>query len=208
MTNRDFDANPVPEQIISNAEDATVYGVELTVEAEPVDRLRLKLDFGWLESEFTEFVDRRLVQFFTPGAPAVNQEISEDFSGNPLPNSAEFTVSLSAEYDLDLGRIGILTPGYYASWSDDVVFDRSDGRGLINNDGQTFIPEHGVGQKAYWIHNVRLQYKTQEGRIAAAGWVRNLTNEVYKVFAFENGDYVGNLVGAPRTYGVDLTLRW
>lgn len=208
VTNRDFSA--VPEQVITNADDAQVYGIELDVVVQPVDELRLSLNFGWLESEFIDFIQQRLIQQQVSLAPplSISTQLNEDFSGNRLQNSPKYSLSLSATYDFDLGELGTLTPGYYASWTDDVHFDISEGRGLINDSGQTFLPKNTIGQKALWLHNVRLEWKGLTSSIQLAGWIRNVTNQVYKVFAFETGQYAGALVGEPRTYGLDMTLQW
>lgn len=208
VTNRDFSA--VPEQIITNADDAQVYGIELDVIAEPVDGLRLSMNFGWLESEFIDFVDQRLVQEQISLAPplTINTQLNEDFSGNRLQNSPKYSLSLSATYEFNFARFGKLKPGYFSSWTDEVHFDRSEGRGLVNDSNQTFLPENTIGQRAFWIHNVRLEWSTQEDRVQIATWVRNVTNKVYKVFAFETGQFAGILLGDPRTYGADMTLTW
>ena len=208
VTNRDFGS--VPEQIIRNAKDAENYGIELDVIARPVEGWRIEAHFGWLESEFLDFVNQRLVQEVVSLAPVVviNQQLNEDFSGNRLPNSPQFAVSLSTTYDIDMGRFGTLTPGYFASWTDDVNFDQTEGRGLPNDQRQIFLPQHTLGQKALWIHNVRLGYTTENGQFELGVWGRNITNEAYKLFAFQSQDFVSAFIGDPRTYGVDLRVSF
>jgi outer membrane receptor protein involved in Fe transport len=47
--------------------------------------------------------------------------------------------------------------------------------------------------------------------IEVAGWIRNVTDEVYKTLAFDASqaaDLVGNFVGDPRTYGVSISFTW
>ncbi len=207
VTNRDFGS--IPEQVIRNADDAEIYGVEVEAIMEPVDGLRLAMNFGWLESQFLDFVDQRLVQQNLGfGIPPINTQLNEEFSGNRLQNSPKYSVSLSATYDFDMGRLGTIKPGYFSTWTDDVSFDKAEGRGLVNQFGQTFLPKNAIGQQAFWLHNLRLEWANQSESISVAGWVRNATNKVYKLFAFETGDYAGILVGDPRTYGADITLTW
>jgi outer membrane receptor protein involved in Fe transport len=104
-----------------------------------------------------------------------------------------------------------LIPRYDFSWTDDVFFDPSEGFGAPNNQGATFLPEFAIGQKAYWLHNVRLSYRSPGSNIEVAGWVRNLTDEVYKTLAFDasvSAGLVGNFVGDPRTYGVSVAVAF
>ena len=47
--------------------------------------------------------------------------------------------------------------------------------------------------------------------IEIAGWCRNVTDEVYKTYAFDASSFsnvVINFVGEPRTYGLDFTVRF
>ena len=46
-------------------------------------------------------------------------------------------------------------------------------------------PNTAIGQKAYFLHNVRLAYRTPTGNVEVAGWVRNVEDQVYKNFAFD-----------------------
>lgn len=209
VTNRSFDSPP--EQIITNAKDAQNYGIELDVVAEPFDGLMIEANLGWIESEFLDFVTTRLVQQTVSLAPpiTINDEISEDFSGARLPNSPRLQFSLAVSYDIEIPRLGRFKPEYRASWTDDVNFDQTSGRGLTNLQGQIFLPKHTIGQQGFWRHNLRLEYATPgSDLISVAVWARNITNEQYKVFSFQADDFVAAFIGDPRTYGVDLTLSW
>ncbi len=67
------------------------------------------------------------------------------------------------------------------------------------------------GQRAFWLHNGRLAYRTPAGNIEVAGWVRNFTDEVYKTFAFDASTFSSvliNYVGEPRSWGVSLSVNW
>ena len=58
---------------------------------------------------------------------------------------------------------------------------------------------------------MRLAYRPPGGRIEIAGWVRNLTNEASKTFAFDASTFNGTsiyFVGDPRTYGGTVTVTF
>jgi iron complex outermembrane receptor protein len=200
------DANVPPQRVVVNANDAQLWWAELESTIEPLEGLKGVLRFGWLESRFLDFTDSVIRRTQSAG----NVRIVTDFNDNPLPNAPRFKLSGSLEYALDLGRIGTITPRWEFTWTDDVNFDPSGGRGSPDTSGEIFMPDHTIGQKAYMLHNLRLTYVPLSGDLELSGWVRNLTNEVYKQLAFDasGAGIVGNLLGDPRTYGISAKFSF
>ncbi len=200
-----------PQRIVINASNAQLYGAELEARLHPLDGFDITGRFAWLESEFLEFSQRVFRQIPTaPEEPPIIAPVDLEFTGNRLPNTPRFTASGSVQYTLDLGPTGRFIPRYDFAWTDDITFDQSNGRGAPNAQNLIFLPEHTIGQRAYWIHNFRLAYRTSEGQVEIAGWVRNLTNTIYKRLAFDAAQVglVGALPGDPRSYGFSVTLEW
>jgi iron complex outermembrane receptor protein len=200
-----------PQRIVINANDAQLYGAELETKIEPIERLIVDVRFGWLEGKFLDFtqITRRLLRS-NPNAPGEVVQIPLNFNGNRLPNTPRFKVSMSAEYTFDVGRLGEIVPRYDLSWTDDVFFDQSEGRGAPGI-SDNFLPDYTIGQKAYALHNIRLTYRPPGGDVEIAGWVRNLTDQLYKTTAFNASEgvrLVGNLVGNPRMYGISASFKF
>jgi iron complex outermembrane receptor protein len=204
-----------PTLVIINADDAQVYGAELDIRAEPLvdlvppalEGLVLSARGGWLESKFLNFTR---TQTFA-GNTGETFEVITDFSGNQLINAPRFKLSGAAEWTFDLGRYGALIPRYDFAWTSDIFFDPNEGLGNPNPAGRTFLPEYAVGQRRYWLHNLRLSYRVPDGNIEIAGWVRNMTNTVYKTYGFDASTFANvviNYVGEPRTYGLDFVVRF
>jgi iron complex outermembrane receptor protein len=204
-----------------NAGGAKVLGAELMARVSPirdlvadvVDELNFAVNFGWLDGRFTDFSDSFTVVLGDPQNPAGLTEflIIRDYTGNRLPYSPPYTVAINAAWPIELGRIGTITPRYDGVWSDEVFFDQTEGRGFGNSQGQIFLPEYGTGQKPYWQHGLRLSYATPDANFEIAGWVRNLTNETYKINAFDLSSTLGSvlyLLSEPRTYGIDISVKW
>jgi iron complex outermembrane receptor protein len=201
----------LPEFVILNAKSAEVYGAELDLQARPFAGSFVNVRFSWLESQFLDFVqiqeipdtDNKTGQFI--GIIPIELQ----FTGNRLLNSPRFKVSLTAEQTVPLGRYGSVTARYDGAWTDTTFFDATEGRGIPNQAGQQFLPDNTIGQKPFWIHNVRVGYRPPIGNVEIAGWVRNLTDEVYKTFAFDASTFRGTsiyFVGEPRTYGLSFTV--
>jgi iron complex outermembrane receptor protein len=200
-----------PEFVILNADRAEVYGAEIDAVARPWLGAFLNVRFGWLESQFLDFVQTQQAERFVPGigTTAVLREI--DNTGNPLLNSPRFKVSLSAEQTIPLGRFGSLSARYDGTWTDTTYYDATEGAGIPNSDNVTFLPDDTIAQQPFWLHNLRLGYRPPQGGIEIAAWVRNLTNEPYKTFAFDASTFTRTtiyFVGDPRTIGGSLTVNF
>jgi len=199
-----------PTRIVLNAKSVILYGAEFEATVEPLDSLIMVSRFGWLEGEFLDYSERI---FRTPADSTVSTSLVEDiqYTGNRLPNTPQFTWSGSVQYTFDLGRFGFLIPRWDGTWTDTAYFDGTNGVGIPNINGDFLLPPDTIGQQAYWLHNLRLSWRNGEERLEVSGWVRNLTDEVYKTLAFDATNaynLVGNLIGDPRTYGVTVAISW
>jgi iron complex outermembrane receptor protein len=216
------DAGP-PIPGLLNA-DAEVFGAEAEVQLTPVEGLLASLNFGWLDAEFTDFEFTRTVgKQVRPGPGGGVERILADidFTGNKLISAPRFTLVGVLEYELELAGWGSLVPHFDFSFKDEVFFDGSNGEGAAANISDFDVPpsvrlpgpfpKNTMSQEAYWLFNARLAYRTPDGLIEVAGWVRNLTNEEYLVDAFDlslGTSKVLQIWGMPRTYGVTLSLTW
>jgi iron complex outermembrane receptor protein len=199
----------LPEFVTINASNVEVYGAEIEATTNPWEGAFGQLRFGWLESQFLDFTQRQLIQ-----AGGEVYSIDIDNTGNRLLNSPQFTLSLTAEQDFFLGslsRFGALVLRYDGAWRDDTFFDGTEGRGIQNEDGDLFLPPLAIGQQAFWLHNLRLTYRTPQDRVEVSAWVRNLTNEAYKEYSFDATTFQGTTihwVGEPRMFGMTVALRF
>jgi iron complex outermembrane receptor protein len=213
------DPGELPVLEILNAKEAENYGVEVEGTLSPLrgwapalfDGLRLSGTFGWLHGEYIDFVTTRIFQFIGPSQANGVVPVAVDYSGNPLQNAPEYKVSTTVEWRFDLGRWGYLIPRYDMNWSDDVFFDPNEGHGSIDPTGSGALPDYAIGQKAYFLHNVRLAYRTPSRNVEIAGWCRNVEDQTYKNFVFDASRFTGiviNFPGEPRSYGIDVTFTF
>jgi iron complex outermembrane recepter protein len=189
-----------PVQQLLNAKDADVYGVELELLVHPLEGwapsylegLTVSTSFGWLMTQYTDFqVERPEVI----GGRLVTR--IDDFSGNQLINAPRNVFTGYAQWDLSLGRFGTLAPRFDWSFKDRVYFSPDN--------------IEPVSQPAFWLMNGRLGYRTPDEQIELAGWVRNLTDEIYRVDVIDLTRFQNSIlyaIGDPRTYGVSLTVRF
>ena len=199
---------PQPEFVTINANSASVYGAELETFLEPFDGTILRLNFGWLESQFLDFTQFQLSSIQDGNGQQQIFEKSIVNTGNRLLNSPQYSVSIIASQRLDLGRYGDLTFRYTGSWTDDVYFDASEGRGNPDSEGNFRISDNMVGEEAYWLHGVGVDYVPRDMPILVSAWVRNLENEGYRNFTADLNflDTTIHFIGEPRTYGVTVRV--
>ena len=214
-------AGSVPQQIIINANDVSIYGAELEARLQPlagfvpeeIENLLVTVRFGWLESEYLDFTQDVIRTFGggLSGRRATPFPTIEEYSGNRLINAPQFKLSVGAEWEIVVDGVGDFTPRYDGSWSDDVFFGPNLGRGAIDALGDNKLPKGTIGQKDFWLHDVSLRYRPPIPNLEILAWVRNVTNEEYKTFAFDAtffANLVVNFVGEPRTYGATASFTF
>jgi outer membrane receptor protein involved in Fe transport len=210
LTVEDTVAGP-PAIAIINANDAEIYGAEVEARAEPIEALVFTGRFGWLESQYLDFTNEITQSVTAADGTIRNLVVTVDYTGNRLINSPQFKFSGAVDYTFELGRYGAILPRMDFAWTDDTFFDPAEGKGNPNAFGEQFLPDYAVGQKAYWVLNGRLGYRTEDGIIEIAGWVRNFLDATYKTYGFDASQFsqvVINYYGEPRTYGMDFTIRF
>jgi iron complex outermembrane receptor protein len=150
---------------VVNAPSATSYGVELEIEALPTDALLLNLSFGWLESFYDEFFESRdsTVVVFVEDQP---DETLIDIEGNSVPRAPQFSLAVGGQYEFDLGRFGTLTPRVDFYWRDEISFRQFDNP----NDRQ----------EAFHRTDLRVIWRSEDSRLWAEAFVRNLEDEAVK----------------------------
>ena len=204
----DFTTNP--EFVVINASDVQNYGSEVEFTARPWDNTRFETRFAWLENTFVDFTQRQIIRETTQ-IGVITKELLLNWSGNRLLNSPQFKISFTGEQTVKLGRYGALTARYDGVWTDTNYFDATEGRGLPNRQGQVFLPENTIGQAPYWLHNLSFVFRPPVGNVTIEAWVRNLTDERYKSFAFDATNFQNITVyftGEPRMVGGAVNVNF
>jgi iron complex outermembrane receptor protein len=201
---RDAPFSPPVNELI-NANDAQIAGAEAEVWLRPTDQLLLSGAFAFLDSQYNDFTTTISITTGSPVAPVIIQT-TQDYSGNPLIASPRFSATGSASYEIDLGSFGYVMPRFDVTYRSDIYFDAAKGRGWFQG-----YPEGTLGDDDLTLFSARLGYKTEDEFFEIAGWVRNITDEQYKIEGFDLGRQFASLlfvIGEPRTYGLSATIRF
>jgi outer membrane receptor protein involved in Fe transport len=193
-------------QFTLNAAAATIKGVEVEALAQPVDGLSIQASAGFLDARFDKFCSDDAAQNLAvsdPGCPAVNPlfpwQGQSNLAGKHLEDAPRWKASLFANYRIELGARGSLTPVVKFTWTDHYELrpyalsaDRVD---------------------AYTRSDVRLVWRSASERFSVEAFCENLENEIVFARNVTTGEFSGSFPASvglipPRTYGVRIGFDW
>jgi iron complex outermembrane recepter protein len=173
-------SDPAVQFRVANAGEARLYGFEAEITAVPTDGLQLNAGIGYTNSKFQK-------------VPAAVGPIN----GNKLPFSPEWTVSLGAQYAIDLGEAGKITP-------------RAD----LRYQSRTYFTAFNLPleqQAGYGLVAARLTYADSNDRFSISVYGDNLTNRKYYTFgqnALGAQGVAYAYLGRPREFGVTGEVKF
>jgi iron complex outermembrane recepter protein len=170
-----------------NAGDAEIKGVEVEVQAAPVDGLELTASLGYLDAKYKTIRQSAAI------IVAPEQRID---TSTELPNAPEWQVMLAAQYTASLGEHGSLE--FRADWR----YSSS-----VENDAQNSV---FLAQDAYNTLNLSAGYTDPSDRWTLRVFVDNVTDERYIVSGDSNygiGFHEANF-NRPREWGATLSVNF
>lgn len=171
-------SGPLVITVLSNVDDAKIYGIEADLLWLPAPGLDVSASLGALRTKLGSFV--------TSAGP-IEQ-------GNELPSSPDLTFS---------GRVGYewsLTSNLYARLQTDFNYTGGHFKEAINR------PLLAAG--SHWVWNGRASVGSLADTWELSLWGKNLTDENILSHAFDNGVGNGaRIFSAPRTFGLTFAYR-
>jgi iron complex outermembrane receptor protein len=177
--------SPTPFGILPNLQNAgtsEIKGFEFDLSWQPVESWLFQLGGGYLDAEFTEFLD---------------PTIGVDRSGNKLPHAPEWNFNgvVRYEYPVADGVIGAQLDWW---WLDEQFF-------TVENTPALREDSHGEV-------NARVSYTGWNDRVELALFLQNLTDEEYAVTGFDTSGAgfgaVQFVINQPRTFGGQVILNF
>jgi len=184
---------------VTNAGKATTWGFEVEAIAQATDDLQLRLTYAYLHPEYDRFID----------ADAITGVICDVSNDRVFPLAPKNTYSASIDWTLlrtDFGNYRMVldadhTDSYYLyPYSKNPAADqvaannKGDARTLLN--------------ARLALENVRVGSTTLEFAL----WGKNLTDKEYVATTLDFGPALASMrqayYGDPRTYGIDIAVKW
>ena len=178
-----------------NAGKGDFKGIELEVDALPIDQLRLNGSFGYTDRNFSEF------RIFEPG---VGFRDVADLARYSYSASTTFTGGAQYTFGDMLG--GQLSARLDYTYRSKIYFNVLP--------LPAFAPfDQAIAAKGVGLLDGRIALSKMElggSRAEFAIWGRNLTNEKYRVSGIDFGSlgFGTNTYGLPRTYGAEMRMEF
>lgn len=187
---RTFVVEGTPAGVTDNASKASVKGVEVDFQFLPTTGLRIDGSVAYTDGQFDEYFS---IDASTPEFAALGLQ---DLSGKQLPRTPEWAFTLGAEYAIELGEAGTLTPRVDYLWKDESYMSAFNRAAYV--------------MPSYNRTNLRLRYNSPNGRWYADAFVLNLEDNADIMFRLPwlfGPESVEGGVAPPRTYGLRIGYR-
>ena len=204
--------------LVQNAGELTQQGIELDVQAKPLDQLFMMLGLSYLDSDFDSFPNATNLPAVVAAIQAINRTAlvpiavpPQDLTGQRNHFSPKWQLSLVAEWADAL-------PNTSLSWfiRGEYQYISKQNLGAETNQNPQSI------QDGYDLLNGRLGLRGDSDKWEVSVFARNLTDESYcqTIFNQPIGTTLGLVdattlggmqrcvLGAPRTYGVEAAYRF
>ena len=186
----------------TNAGEADVKGIEIELVMVPVENLQINASYGYLDAEYSEYMDecRLTPSGANPcGGGVLPGDMYDAKNANAFPYSPENTGNIGIQYTLPL-FVGELVSRVDWTYTDSHVIYPDP----YNNEFTAI--------DSYELVDARISWEKlpvgQNAEFAVSAWGKNLGDEKYRVNGIEWGTHTTMLYGNPRTFGVDMTLRF
>jgi iron complex outermembrane receptor protein len=164
-----------------NAGEATIQGIELEVDAVPIDGLQLGFNYTYMDAR--------------QRGDVINPFTQQPLTNLSLPLTPHNKYNVSAEYTVPPFTFGTLSAHVDYSWDDKQTTNGGSG---TSEDPRP----------SYDLLNARLELSRisldRFGKLAVALWGKNLENKNYVIYRI----YGADIYGEPRSYGIDLTYQF
>ena len=190
-----FNTSELSCSFFVNAGKATLKGLELEVQAQPVRGFTIDGSASWLDFKYNSLSGCAVG--VTPGCTAPAGGLGAGITyGMTLPYAPKRKFSLGAQYVIELGDIGSLTPRV------DYSYQSMQEANTINN-ALAKIP-------AFSLVNAGLTWKSADEDWQLSAQVSNLTNELYYtgIGQSNNTAMVTGAPGAPRQWWLTLKRKF
>lgn len=188
------------QSIISNAGKASYKGVELELTAIPLPGLILNLSYGYLDPKYDKY------EFFDPtGQFCGTARVACDVADHAhFPTAPEHTAALGAQYSMDAFELGTLTARI------DLTYNSGYQHGSIDTPSDRWVEAdaHTLLSGRLALTDIRV---FRNSSLELALWGRNLTDREYIAYGIGSFDvmgFSGGVFNPPRTYGIDLEMRF
>ena len=195
--------------------DGTLKGVELDIQFQATDHLKLSASGGLLDSKYKDYDQAKcaatnLAGKFPgqDGSCVLSSGGNVSVGGNPFPYAAKSSLNLGVDWDIPQVLGGKVMVHGDAAYTGHYYFDSfaDYSRGPLTH---VTTGDFANGGGKYWVLNSRISWTS--GRYTLAIWGKNLTDKVYYPYGISLENLFGNgyrVRAQPRTMGVEAKVAF
>ncbi len=176
------------QHFVENAASAHIWGIELESVWRPIEPLTLEAQFAYLNTSYTDYENCRDAKDLSV----------QDCTGNQLSRAPRLSGNLIASYEMDLGRLGSVTPLAQVYASDEIFFRPTN--------------EAADTQEAYYLLHFRVGWRSENDHLGLDVFVDNALDKDVATTKIVGSSLLGSpLLDAydrPRTFGGRVSLAW
>jgi iron complex outermembrane recepter protein len=189
-----------PTVVVINAPGARVWGAELEGQAAVSDDFVLRFSGGYLNSKYTDFSNAQSPVLNTNTNPLLGPVggyqvgfAPFDATGNDMVRVPKWTANIGANYNLET-EVGAFNFDVNYAYSSSFAWDA----------------DNKLREPSYGVLDAQIKYTLPGDRYSIRLYGKNLTKERYYVAQVQSDSARGSsaMPGAPRTYGVDLLVKF
>lgn len=170
-----------------NIPESTLWGAELDLRTLLTDKFSLSLALSYVDTEVDEYF-------------GIDVDASpQNFEGSDFPLTPEWQASIGAQYSFSIGADLAATFGVDLVYSDETSTEYKPTDGEL--DPRATLDD-------YTVVDARLAIEKPDGSWRVSLWLRNLTDEDYRINSDSITDTYTRSMGMPRTYGITASYRW
>ena len=176
--------------VMENAAEATIIGVEVDFRLLPIRGLEIGGSIAFTSAEYDDYSSYDLAR---PEYAALGYQ---DLSGNQLARSPEWVFKLGAQYTIDLGSAGFLTPRVDFYWKDEDYFSPFNRKDWVT--------------PSWSRTDIRLRYENLEGRWYLEAFMKHVEDDDDILFNIPHWVSVAGseaFMAPPRTVGIRIGLK-
>nr|WP_299594809.1 TonB-dependent receptor [Sphingomonas bacterium] len=196
----------VPCALIVNAGDADIKGFELETSLRPVDGMIIDASLSYLDFKYKKFATFAVPDTRVGAAPGSTVNVSvggtTNLNGPQFGDYPAYTPkwkwSVGAQYEVDLGNAGTVTPRLDAAFQDDLFFNATN------------RPSNKI--EDYVVANARLTWANTDKDLEVSAEVTNLFDKYYLLTGFDltlaGSGFASGQPGRPREWAVSVKKKF
>lgn len=177
----------LPCAVVANAGDAEMKGIEVETVLRPIDGLSIDASYSYLDFKYT---------YISPAAGGPGRPTGPQFGMRPA-YVPETKWSAGAQYEIELGNVGSLTPRVDVSYQGELFTSGSNAATNLIED--------------YTLVSARVTWREADGDWETSLEVTNLTDEYYFLTRFDQYTLTGftdGQPGRPREWGLTVKRKF